>query len=250
MKYIPVSTEEEKLFAARIADLIRLSGRDGERKYSGFLDLRQKEIARFTAQKYGANFSFFGGFENAERTMLCVFPEWEEEDSSLFPITALDYAVFGEFCHRDVLGSVLALGLSREPVGDILVSDGGFRIYVAESAARFIKNELQRVGGSAVGLIEKSEADYEIRLMPQSDTVASLRLDCVVSAMTNSPRERAAELITHGMVTINHVSVTKLTTEPEAGDIVTVRGSGKFRIDDISGHSRKGRIILKYSKYV
>ena len=66
MKYIPVSTEEEKLFAARIADLIRLSGRDGERKYSGFLDLRQKEIARFTAQKYGANFSFFGGFENAD----------------------------------------------------------------------------------------------------------------------------------------------------------------------------------------
>ena len=103
------------------------------------------------------------------------------------------------------------------------------------------------VGSGPAGL---TAAVYAGRTQQRSGTVASMRLDCVVSELINRPRSEASELIERGMVTVNHLTVTKLTAEPEAGDVITVRGSGKFKIDDESGVSRKGRIILLYSKYI
>lgn len=247
MKYTPASSPEEKLFTARIADLIKKSQKTGMAEFSAFLNLRERELATQTASKLNADVSFFGGYEGAERVMLCVKGEYEED----FPIVPLDFTVYGEFDHRDVLGSVLALGLTREPVGDILMSENGFRIFVSERIADFVKTELKRVGRMKAEFKETEEAFFlEPRFEALTDTVASLRLDSVVASIANLSRSDAVSLIERGYVSINHLTVEKTTLIVEEGDVISVRGKGKFRIDDTGKITKKGRTVLSYSKYL
>ena len=83
----------------------------------------------------------------------------------------------------------------------------------------------------------------------QSTTVASLRLDNVVAALTGGSRSRAVELINSSLVSVNSVIEQKITLNLQSGSAVTVRGFGKFLIEDAGGNTKKGRIILKYKKY-
>ena len=247
MKYTPPESPEEKRFTAFIADRIRNSLRSGKAEFSAFLNLRERELALQTAGKLSAQVTFFGGCEDAERVMLGV-GEPSEED---FPITPLDFAVFGEFDHRDVLGSILGLGLDRSAVGDIRLCDGGFRVYVSSPVADFIQSELVRVGRAAAKPLEGGSLAFrEAAFEQKSATLASVRLDGIVAAITDLSRADATQLITRGLVAVNHRVVEKGTYSPEEGDVLSVRGKGKFRIDDLGGTSRKGRVIVKYSKYL
>ena len=83
-----------------------------------------------------------------------------------------------------------------------------------------------------------------------TDTLASNRLDNVVSALMNTSRSKATEVINRGFVSVNHLAVTKTDFEIEEGDILSLRGGGRFIADSLSDKSRKGRIIFKYRKFI
>lgn len=195
--------------------------------------------------------TLFGGYDGAERVMLGLAP-YGDVDTADFPLLPLDFTVYGAFDHRDVLGSILGLGLERDRVGDILLFEGGFRVYVSEKMADFLTDQLTRVGRESVRYTPGAGEGRNLgpRFEQRSDTIASARLDCIVSAVTSCSRGDATEWITRGLVSINHLTVVKPTCQPDEGDVLSVRGKGKFRIDDLSGVSKKGRIILKYSKYL
>lgn len=247
MKYTPPASPEEKLFTARIADLIRKSQKTGMAEFSAFLNLRERELAAQTVSKLNAEADFFGGYDGAERVMLCVKGECEED----FPIVPLDFTVYGEFDHRDVLGSVLALGLTREPVGDILMGENGFRIFVSDRIADFLKTELKRIGRMKAEYNKNGEEEFFTpRFEEDSDTVASLRLDSVVASIANLSRGDATALIERGYVSVNHLTVEKITLTVETGDVISVRTKGKYRIDDTGKQTKKGRTVLRYSKYL
>lgn len=249
MKYTPPASPEEKLFTARIADLIKKSQKTGMAEFSAFLNLRERELALQTASKLSCEVSVFGGYDEAERVILGF--SYEEIGKNDFPIVPLDFTVYGEIDHRDILGSVLALGLTREPVGDILLSEKGFRIFVSERIAEFVKTELTRVGRMKAEYDENGEDSFAApRFEEESDTVASLRLDSVIAAIANLSRNDASSLIEKGFVSVNHLTVEKATLTVDTGDVISVRGKGKFRIDDTGKTTKKGRIVLNYSKYL
>ena len=248
MKYTPAASPEEKLFTAHIADIAKMSIRNGRAEYSAFLNLRERELALQTASRFGVFTEVFGGYGDAERVMLRVCPYEDEEET--FPIKSLDFTVKDEFDHRDVLGSILALGISREPIGDILVFDGGFRVFVSEKIADFIVSELKRVGRYPAEYAPlRSELKYEPEFASDSGTVASPRLDSVVAEITNLSRQDAVSLVEKGFVSVNHMIVQKTSHTVEENDVLSVRTKGKYKIDDLSGISRKGRVIIKYRKY-
>jgi len=246
VKYQPPVSPEEKRFCALIADRIRQSEQSGRAVFTGFLNLREQELARQTAGKLCAGVTFFGGYENAERVMLGA-GECTEAD---FPLCAVCFAVYGEFDHRDALGSILALGLSRDPIGDIIKTENGFCVFVSSAVAPFLRTELTRVGRAAAKSCEGEAPAFTAQTEEHSDTVASVRLDSIVAAVANISRADAVELITRGLVSVNHCVTEKVTLSPEAGDVLSVRGHGKFCLDSLDGVSRKGRIILRYRKYL
>ena len=146
----------------------------------------------------------------------------------------------------------MALGIKRETVGDILIENGRAVVFVLDDIADYILSEVSKIGRIGVTLFSGFEEPLPQRneLKEFTETVASLRLDCVVSAIAGISRGLATEKINNGFVAINSVTVEKSTKLVTNGDIITVRGSGKFIIDASTDRTKKDRIILKYKKYV
>ena len=249
------STSEDKLLLARVEDAILLCQKHSYPHFIGFLDERQRALlsARF---KYLAEttLSFWGGHEEAERTLLGAFPDFMEPDNAIFPLSALTfrYRESAALSHRDFLGTLLSNGLRREKIGDILCFPGKTIVFVCEEVASFVCEQITKVGGEGVtctnGLDEPLHFARAYKDLQAS--IASPRLDNAVKALVGLSREKAAALILGGFVSCNHQlceNVSKVVCE---GDVLSIRGYGRFRITSLSEKTRKERFILLAQKYL
>lgn len=243
---------DEKVFCARVKDTAQLCVRTDKPKFLGFLTEGEIAKAQEILKTVGVRYEFFGGFEQADRLMLCCKPDWCEEVS--FPIVAVT-ATFREcdnLSHRDILGSLMGLGITRESVGDILIEKGRAVFFITEEIADFVLSELTKAG--RVGLKLKIGADEPLpqlsSIVNLSETVASPRLDCVVAAILKISRAKAVALIEEGLVSINSAACIKATRLVSPDDKITVRGKGKFIVNSLADKTKKGRTVLEYSKYV
>lgn len=243
---------ETELFVARVGDTADICEKTGRPKFMGFLSAEQAVLATQILSKRSVDFALWGGYADAERKILACFPDWMEEKS--FPIEAITftYRKSDILHHKDFLGSLMALGIKRETVGDILIENGRAVVFVLDEITDYILTEVGKIGRIGVtaqkGFSEPLPQKNSLKEF--TETVASLRLDCVVSAIAGISRAVATEKINDGFVTVNSVTVQKNTKIVTYGDIITVRGSGKFIIDAVSDRTKKDRIILKYKKYV
>lgn len=243
---------ETELLLARIEDCAEICFKTQRPKFLGFLSSEEAVLAKKTLEKRNADFSLFGGYEGAERLMLGCFPEWESDGE--FPISAITFSFrkADNLRHRDFLGSLMALGLKREAIGDILIEEGRAVVFCLDEIADFILNQVDKVGKTGVnanlGFFEP--LPQKDTLLEFKDTIASDRLDCIVSSICKTSRSSALQKINEGIVSVNSVVCEKPTKTVFDGDIITVRGYGKFIIESVSDKTKKQRIILKYKKYV
>lgn len=251
-RYLPPTGPEEQLFCRRVADAARRCGSCGRAQYLGFLDERQQALAEMQlARLQWAQSLFWGGYPGAERGVLALYdaapPPLEEYPLCCLRITARG----GGLTHRDYLGALLGLGLQRECLGDILPDEEGAYLFSLQPQAALIVRELVSVGR------QKGRAEHCLpppalaaRAGQESCvSVASLRLDAVLAALLHKSRERAAELVRAEKVLVNHIPLGSPSALLEEGDNITVRGTGKFRLQQIGGPSKKGRIFVTCIKY-
>lgn len=243
---------ETEILTARIFDTADICDRNNIPKYLGFLSLEESVLAQRLLSKRNISFSLFGGYQDANRKMLGCFPDWMTEYN--FPITPLTFTYRAEdtLNHRDFLGSLMGLGIKRETVGDILIENGRAIVFVTDEMADYILNEINKVGRTGVKISKgySGELPKGDSLQDFSVTIASNRLDCVVSALGNFSRNTACEKISLGLVSVNSVVSEKSTKTISQNDVVTIRGKGKFIIDSFCDKTKKDRIVLRYKKYV
>lgn len=249
------STSEDRLLFARAEDAVTLCEKHSYPHFIGFLDERQQAVLAPHLKRFaGVMLCFWGGHEQAERTLLGVFPDFLEPDMTLFPLTALTfrYREAAALSHRDFLGTLLSLGIRREKVGDILCFSGKTVAFVSEDVAAFLCEQITKVGGEGVtvtvGLDEAlhfSKAYKELQM-----TVASPRLDNAVKAVTGLSREKAAAAITGGLVSCNHQPCENVSKAVCEGDILSIRGYGRFRVVSLSARTKKDRIVFVAHKYL
>lgn len=243
---------DSSLLKARVYDVVERTKKNGVPQYLGFLSEEGATFAADLLKNSGVNFSFGGGFKGAKRVYLECLPDWCDEVN--FPIRALTvcYNKAYSLCHRDFLGSVIALGIERDKIGDILIENGRAVIFINRDIASFVKEQLTKVGRVGVTV----EEGYFLPLPETAvkkeftHTVASLRLDCVVAAVCSVSRNTAVELINDTRVIVNSFTQQKSTVKVSGGDTISVRGRGKFEIISADEISKKGRIVLKYAKYI
>ncbi|MBO4693955.1 MAG: hypothetical protein J5659_06180 [Clostridia bacterium] len=242
---------EPDTLKARVDDCVSLCGKTDRPKFLGFLNENETALAAVFLKNSSARYKFFGGYDLANRRYLGVFPEWDKD--MLFPIKCITFTYPSAYSltHRDFLGAVTALGVVREAVGDILIGDGRAVIFVSETIAEHIVSQISKVGSVGVKLnIGMPDILPEIsKKVFLSDTIASNRLDCVISAFMGTSRGKALSVISEGRVSVNSMQCQKITMSLNSGDSITVRGKGRFTVESMDGRSKKGRIILKYSKY-
>ena len=231
--------------------------------YTDFLDLRQQSLLmeRF---KGAACMEFYGGHDDAERK-ICVFrPDYlegsigeyfkaEEEDNPVVWLRITRPEKGRELTHRDYLGSITGMGIKREKIGDILVREDGADVACLKEVAEYLLYNYEKAGRVNVKTELVSAADISLprqRFKEIRDTVASLRIDSVVSSAFGMSRAKAQEAITRGIVFADSRQILKPDFTVKEGMKLVVRGMGKARLAKVGGNSRKGRTYIVIEKYL
>lgn len=195
-----------------------------------------------------------GGLPDAEYRILCFNPQ--ELDPQELPIQVVSVKPLKGECtwaHRDILGAVLGTGLKRERIGDILIHPWGAQIVCLRESASVLQWQLDSIGRDSVEItlqeldalmpVEKAEALITV-------FVSGLRADALVAAVWNLSRGDAQELVRSEKVKINYKTITSASAQLEPGDLVSVRGFGRFTLKELQGPTRKDRIRVQISKTV
>ena len=249
-------SKDDLLFLQRLDELATRSVERYCPEFTHFLDGRNLRIAIDYLKKYSESviLILFGGFQEYERCVVGMFPRDvysqadENEMYSMFDVTALKItgSGFSTFSHRDCMGSILALGVKRETMGDIFVSADGRSAYVClkNVTAKYLVENLEYISRDKIkvecidfGKLPIVERKFSVI----TGTVASERLDCIIALATNLSREKSKQLISAGLVNVNHFEETKCDTEICEGDILSVRGYGRYVVKELGGITRKGR---------
>lgn len=250
-------TAEDKVLLAKIWDKINMGLRKNIMSNTGFLSPRELEMTRFLFGDLD-DLHRLGGYEDAERRMLVYLPKYLGETVLMdadSPVRCLR-ATFYEgdsLSHRDFLGALMGAGIARETVGDICVGSGSCDFFVTAEIAPYILQNFTGAGRTKLHLeqIPLSEVSVpkpetkEIR-----DTLASLRLDSVISAGFRVGRSAAAQYVTSGRAAIDGLPCEKPDKQVDEGAKISVRGLGKIRLRTVNGQTKKGRISVIIDRYI
>lgn len=201
----------------------------------------------------------WGGHEDCDHKMAGFFPEgFEGNNQDEFPIiciqiTAANEKYAKEITHRDYLGAILNLGIERSTIGDIRICDETAYVFCNRELVPFILTHLDRVRHTAVKcrqLIDVSEIpDRQYKTIYQS--VASLRLDNVVAAMTGTSRGKTSELILQGKVIAGGEEKNSNSFRCRNDMVISIRGHGKYRLWFEEGDkTKKGKQKITIYQYL
>lgn len=242
---------ETALLIARINDIIASVYEKGS-AFTHFLSESELAVALPIIAKSGLYYNTFGGYDQSDRKVIGI-SLYDVCQPQQFPITALYFKPDQKksICHRDVLGAIMALGIKRSFIGDIIFFDGLCCFFAVPNICEFIISNLTSVADMTVEVrIYEESIRYERIFERICCGVMSMRLDCIVSAAACCSRAEAEAKISAAQVFVNSLSVKKKDYLLKFGDVMSIRHTGKFKIDSAMGNTKKGRIKLMIFKYI
>ena len=229
---------------AKIRDKIRFYEKTDKVVSTNFLTPVEVNEVISVVRKY--SFCLTGGFEEAERRIIIIGTD-RDRISDFCEVIRVEAFNECSLLHRDVLGSILGLGIKREMIGDIIENGKFCDIIIKNEMKEYILNNLTKIGREKVSTrtVPFSElASGNKRRIEKILSVASLRLDAVVSAGFGVSREKSAGLINLEKVLVNFLPCKNVSKSVCVGDLISVRGFGRIKILDILGETKKGRIRI------
>ena len=255
--------DKDRLLISKIMDKIKFCETRNKIQSTSFLDLsEQRIIERFLKSQRINNYLFVGGYEEAERKVVLFYPEKMinlidklnlNEYIKVIRIT-IPNEMQGEYSHRNYLGGLMKLGIEREKVGDILVDEKGADILVQPELVKFLLEELKNLTRFSKSKVEQIDLKDLKTIEKKTEifkiTVASMRIDNVVSELARCSRGKANEILAQDRVLVNYETIQKQSKEIKEDDTITIRGKGRFIIKNIVGNTRKGRLFVEVEKFV
>lgn len=251
---------EERILLGRVLDKLSETERRSIPAHTGFLSPGEQAAVEDLLPAAGRpRHVMFGGYPGAERRVCAFLPDWQEEDDFLAdpegPVAALEISCHAgaRLSHRDFLGSLMGLGITREKIGDILVGEGRSQVLLLRAALPFLLSQWESAGRWRLKLREIPLDALEVKPLQVKtirDTVAALRLDAVAACGFSTSRTRAAEFISAGQVAVNHRECAKADRLVAEGDVISCRGLGKCVVKQVLGQSKKGRVIIVMDRYI
>ena len=238
-------TEKQKRFE-------ELAQRANDREYTVFSDfLGLSEISEISAMRFSVPVTLWGGYENAERCVACFGDREYFADKSDYPtkcilIKPVNPKFADNLSHRDFLGSLMGLGIRREVLGDIIISENKGYLFCLETIADYIIENLTQVRHTTVEC-ELTE-NIPTNILPQPENleiiVSSERLDVIVSAIYKMSRSQVLPIFHTEKVFVNGIVKTSPSATLNMGDKVSVRGFGRFIYNGVLRHTKKDRLVI------
>lgn len=236
----------------RMSELAQRAVKTGRTQFTSFLSPAEQQQAQICAKQAGAAFYRYSGFEEAERRVAAFTDSFEEPED--WPVVCVKLKWdkrFDSIGHRDILGSLMSLGMDRALTGDIVVETGTAHVFALPAAAKRICAELFQAGGAPlhVELLDEIPALNAQEGTPVRGTVASMRLDAVLDLAFRLSRGRAAEAVKAGHVQVDHILELRPDRKLTEGSVLSVRGMGRAVIAEVGGQTKKDRTSVTLLRY-
>lgn len=249
--------KEERLLQKRLVELSRIAYTREIVTFSEFLNLNELNILHTTPKNMLlSQYKTYGGYGLSERQMAAFIPDALYYDYQ-YPVQIIEISPVNrkfaeELSHRDYLGAVMNLGIERCKLGDILIEDGKAILFAKEELADYIMEHLTRICHTTVktSILSAFEDSYEPRYEELKGTVASVRLDTVLSLTFPLSRSKVTGLIEGARVFVNGKLVTSNGYRLKEGDILSVRKMGRIGYNGILSETKKGRYMVSIRKYI
>lgn len=211
-----------------------------EQILTGFLDPNEQQICQ-TVMGNEVQVQAEGGYELATKKRLILSNNWDFYPWSEFKVQALqvDYAQkFSTLTHSQILGVLTNLGVTANSYGDIITDgQGQWQFFVKEEMLNFFVDQIDRIGKNKVKLRPVSNRQIlEVNDDSQSMTciASSLRLDNVVSAITNKSRSQIKTMIEQGLIKLNWHDAQDSNIIVTESDTLSIRHFGRVQVENIS----------------
>lgn len=265
--------KEEQILYNHYKDMYQLAQRRGIPVYSNFAGINEINIAyrmldeqNIPGQLQSDKISLYGGYKNSERCIICFMPDFisERHDLGDFPISCIkiepaNKKFCGELTHRDYLGTIMSLGIEREQIGDIVVKKEGEERNTYYTAYVFCKKSIselilgiEKIKNTTVktSLTDAEDLNIKQDYKELKGTVASPRMDAIISVAIKTSRSKSLNVIREGKVYLNGRCCTENAKIICNGDIITVRGHGKFLIEESQSKTKKGNYHIIVKQYI
>lgn len=258
---------EERILIANALDKVRFANESNRFQYRSFLDLSEQLKIELSFKLRGiGNYELNGGYEDAERKMLLIYPKQHLEnikDIDSYKKERYDIVIgilrvdlpkelYGKYEHRTYLGAIMKMGIERKKIGDILVRDDGADIIICRDVevylkrnlkdlTRFQKAKVEIVSINKIKYVKKEKDNYRIN-------VKSMRLDCIVAELARCSRNEANKFIEQERVFVNFKEELVTSKKIEENTYITIRGKGRFKVLKIVGTTKSGRLTVLVEK--
>lgn len=227
---------------------IELHNRSYERNILCFTDFLNMEEQSVLENTYLPCIKY-GGYDGSERVVACFGEHAAVPD---FPIVLLELAPVNKkfadkLTHRDFLGALMNLGIKRELLGDIIISENAGYLFCLEHISEYIIDNLSKIKHTVVSVKRLDELPKTAVKKPEEKQVivSSLRLDALISAVFRLSRSESNKLFSQDKVYVNSRAVSNNSYQLKDGDIISVRGFGRINYVSQLKTTKKNRIVVQ-----
>lgn len=239
--------------AEAIIGRLLLSIKTGQTVFTDFLNPEEQRLLKEACTSENMVMKLYGGKGDFERAVGAIDSHIYEGDFPIQPIRATGCFKFEKLDHRDYLGAILSQGVKREAVGDINVFDDGAEIWVLKDISSHICMCLDKIKHTGIKLQPIEQQDARERIQNYKEytiNAASMRLDAIASAMTGMSRGKILEMIKKGEVRMNYGEEYNPSSKTAPGDIISIKGYGRYIISQVLGNTKSGRLNIQIKKYI
>ncbi len=253
-----ISDKDDKILLFKILDKIKETN-NNEYVCTNFYNMNEINlIKQYINYK---NMYILGGEEYNERNVIVIFNQnideinTEEIISSELSYIKIEYEKFfknADISHRDVLGTILSLGINRELIGDIYLNNNCSYVITKKEISKYLIDNLNKIKNIKVKLKEVEKNDLEFDDCDKKEEkilVSSMRLDNIISSSLNTSRSKIEDLFSQNKVFVNWKIINKKDKIVKIHDVISIRGIGRIIIKESTGISKKGKIILNVEIY-
>lgn len=252
---------ENEIFISKIIDKINFCKNRNTIEHTDFLDTNQKSIALNLLKNQKFNTYIVNDNEQEfDRNIIIMYPDKlnieiaKKYYNDIVDIIKIENSKNEKYEHRVYLSGIMKTGIKREKFGDIIVNENKASIIVFKELTDYLFKELKllkRFRNSNINILNINQLEVKEKEFKYINIIVhSLRLDNIVSEIIKCSRTKAKENIENSKVFINGKTEEKISKTVKEGDIITIRGKGKFVFDTIENKTKKENLILNIKKYM
>lgn len=243
--------DEERAFVAQVLDWLTQASQDYQLVLTHFLNPRERHIVSIiVGDRTDIQVHSYGIFDRAEKKRLVIAPEFFEVGRQDFEELLLQIRFAKKFInlrHKDLLGALLAAGVNRSVIGDIVVDQdlGLAQLAVEKSHQIFLTQTVDQIGKAKVHFEQVADSKALVPAVDEEERfvlIPSLRLDAVIAACFGISRTQVSEMISRGFVSVNWVKNDDASRLMHRQDVVSVRKYGRIRLQSLAGQSKRDKI--------